>query len=61
MSVCWKDLTEKDNLFATRQSVAELAKNVLHQHVMIISDQVKLDVQANSAAHYTRQTADIGS
>lgn len=59
MSVCWKDLTEKDNLFATRQSVAELAKNVLHQHVMIISDQVKLDVQANSAAHYTRQTADI--
>ncbi|WP_165313749.1 DUF2264 domain-containing protein [Vibrio ziniensis] len=59
MSVCWKDLTEQNNLFATRQSVAELAKNVLHQHAMIISDQVKLDVQANSAAHYTRQTADI--
>ncbi|NIY91929.1 DUF2264 domain-containing protein [Vibrio diazotrophicus] len=59
MSVCWKNLTENDNLFATRQSVEELAKNVLHQHVMIISDQVKLDVQVNSAAHYTRQTADI--
>jgi len=59
MSVSWKDLVQKNNSFENRQSVAELAKQVLHQHVMILSEQVKLDIQAYGAAHYTRQTADI--
>ncbi len=59
MSVCWKDLTQNENLFSTRQSMVELTKTILHQHVLVFSEQVKVDVQAYSAAHYTRQTADI--
>ncbi len=59
MSVCWKDLTQNENLFSTRQSMVELTKTILHQHVLILSDQVKLNVQASSAAHYSLQTADI--
>jgi len=59
MSVCWKNLIQSENIFATQMGTTELAKAVLHQHVLTLSDQIEVDVQAYSSAHYDRQTADI--
>ncbi len=59
MSVCWKELTQNENLFTTRLGTVELANVILNKHILVISGQEKLNVQAYSSAHYTRQTADI--
>ncbi len=59
MSVCWKDLTQNDELFTVRGSVVELAETLLNQYVRVLSEQVKLDRHAYSSAHFSRQAAEI--